>query len=127
MAEALARNRFDRDGLRFTSAGTHAKPGGAATGSAIAVMAELGIDLDDHRSRALADLMALRPDVVFVMTKEQRSRVRSMYPELADRVSLLDPGGSAIADPYGGDIATYRSARDVLKAALLHRSDDFTA
>ncbi len=127
MAEALARDRFERDGLRFASAGTDASPGRAATGLAMAVMAELGIDLDDHRSLALADLMELRPNVIFVMTTEQESRVGSMYPELADRVSLLDPDGSAIADPYGGDIAAYRRSRDVIEAAVLSRSDDFAA
>ena len=127
MAEALARSHFARDGLAFASAGTQAASGGDATGLAAQVMSELGIDLGSHRSSTLADIMTLRPDVVFVMTAEHESFLRSTYPDFSGRVALLDPGGSAIADPYGRDIGVYRHARDVIEAALLDRSEDFAA
>ena len=127
MAEALARAHFARDGLTFASAGTHAASGSDATGLAAQVMSELGIDLGSHRSSTLADVMALRPDAVFVMTAEHESFLRSTYPGFSDRVTLLDASGSAIADPYGRDIGAYRYARDVIEAALLDRSEDFAA
>ena len=127
MAEALARAHFARDGLTFASAGTHAAPGSDATGLAAQVMSELRIDLGSHRSSTMADVMALRPDVVFVMTAEHESFLRSTYPEFSGRVALLDPGGLAIADPYGRDIGVYRHARDVIEAALLDRSEEFGA
>ena len=60
------------------------------------------------------------------MTGRQRSRIAAQYPELADRVALLDPAGD-IPDPYGHGIDVYRRVRDQIAAAIEARSQEWAA
>ncbi len=118
MAEALARSLVGDGSVTFTSAGTYASVGEPATSTAVEVTAELGVDVSHHRATALDHAMRADPDEVYVMTARHLADVRAWYPELADRVELLDPEGRDILDPYGLDAATYREARDHIIRSL---------
>ena len=50
-----------------------------------------------------------------------------MKLEVAGRVVMLRPNGSDIADPFGGDLETYRSVREEIRAAVLSRIAEMTA
>jgi protein-tyrosine-phosphatase len=44
--------------------------------------------------------------------------VQSLLPSLGDKAQLLDPSGEDIADPFGGILDDYRTARDAISAAI---------
>lgn len=129
LAEALARRAAARrlgthddavvgHGFVFRSAGTSAFDGAPASEGSRAVAAELGLDLDAHKSHALTPAMVASADHVYCLAPAHLVAVRSMCPEAADKVELLDPSGAGIPDPFGGDLETYRITRDAIGRAV---------
>jgi protein-tyrosine-phosphatase/tRNA A37 threonylcarbamoyladenosine synthetase subunit TsaC/SUA5/YrdC len=119
MAEALFRKRLaerlgcteaelTEKGVQVMSAGISAMHGGSAAEEAMDVMAELGCDLSQHESQPLSDRLARYADHIFAMTRGHRDAILAQWPELADRVVLLDLSQADISDPIGGPIDTYR-------------------
>lgn len=88
-------------------------------------MAAVGIDIGSHTTRDLVSVMQSEPDAVYVMTLAHREHVRHAYPDLADRVSLLDPDGDDIPDPYGGDRTSYEIVRELISSAVSRRAPDW--
>ncbi|MGI9666108.1 MAG: hypothetical protein ACR2N2_03265 [Acidimicrobiia bacterium] len=117
MAEYIARDRLDSTtGFSFSSAGTMARPGQPATDHAQEASAAIGVNLAAHRARPLGAVS--QPDFVFGMDQTHLIAARSVFPELAKgSIRLLDHP-SEVADPYGYDLATYETARDVIVGAL---------
>ena len=117
MAEGLAPRHASglEGGVRFSSAGTHAWPGHGATPEAVAVVAELGVDLSAHRSRQFDRDLLAQVDHVVCMTKLHVRAVRALDGDAS--VSLLG-GKDEIDDPYGMTMDYYRSIRDEIDAAL---------
>lgn len=69
---------------------------------------ERGVDLSDHRSKVVTEVMLADTDLVVVMTPRLQRRFRRGFPQQGGRVVLLgdlDPAGRipgrAIRDPYG--------------------------
>ncbi|MCE9594850.1 MAG: threonylcarbamoyl-AMP synthase [Planctomycetes bacterium] len=129
MAEALApdvlaralsvrRERTTDFGFEFRSAGVFAHPGALASPEAIEVMAEIGLDLSEHRSRALDLEEVEQLDRVYALTAGHLDALReALTPALAKRCELLDPHGRDIADPIGGTREDYvRCAADIRRA-----------
>jgi arsenate reductase (thioredoxin) len=110
MAEALF-NAAAPPGWRAGSAGT--EPAAAVRPEAVAVMAEVGLDISSQRPRALAD--ALGPDVALVVGL------------CAEEACPVVPGAAMehwpLANPAGRDIAFFRETRDELR----RRIDEHTA
>lgn len=121
MAEVLAGAVAADPTLSFHSAGTHAVPNRPATATAVDVVAELGIDLSGHRAAPLDRAVDQQPDRVYVMTVAQQVEVLSRFPNLDDHLTLLDPTGIDVADPYGLDVRAYRTARDHVLEAVTAR------
>jgi protein-tyrosine phosphatase len=132
MAEALARrdlaallkttpDRLSARGILFHSVGTGTIDGLAASEGSMLAMHELGIDLGEHQSRAATRDLLQRADHIVVLAASHQRAVRSMLPEAAAKTLLLDPSGADIADPYGGDLADYRRARDQIAKAVAAR------
>jgi protein-tyrosine phosphatase len=71
MAELLLRHRLEERGVaaRVTSAG-FLSAGWPATDDAIAVMAEVGLDLSSHRSRTVTPTLVEQADLVIAMTRQ---------------------------------------------------------
>lgn len=101
-------DELSRFGYEVMSAGLAAVTGDAATEHAIEVMAEKGIDLNDHVTQPLAAETAYQADHLFVMTEGHRRQIASLVPEVAGRVQLLRRDGGNIADPIGLDTEAYR-------------------
>ena len=136
MAEALARrdlaaalqtapDRLAARGILFHSAGTGTIDGLAASEGSMLAMHELGVDLGEHQSRAASRELLQRADHIFVLASSHLRAVRSMLPEAASKTALLDPTGADIADPYGGDLADYRRARDQIAKAVASRCTEW--
>jgi len=125
MAEGIARARFP-DLATYASAGTAAVRGATPTATATAAAAEIGIDISPLRAVGLHEDIRPRPDRIYVMTTGHLDRVVAAFPGLTERVDLLDPEGE-IADPYGFDIAVYRSTRDQIVDAIETRAREWRA
>ncbi|MFQ5506372.1 MAG: Sua5/YciO/YrdC/YwlC family protein [Planctomycetota bacterium] len=135
MAEALASDHWARclgyppdelihAGLLVTSAGTATLPGMPASPDAIEVMAELGLDLGMHRSRALEPAMLARASRVYCMNRVHLvdcdaflDQSGGPLDEFAEPPRLL-AGDEEIPDPFGGGLAVYREIRDRILRSL---------
>jgi len=117
MAEAIATARCEGDAT-FESAGVNAVVGSPATPTAVDALREVGVDPAGHRARQLDGRLAEMMDVIYVMTADHRAGVLEVAPGMGDRVVMLRPDGADIEDPYGGDVAVYRIARDEIAAAI---------
>jgi protein-tyrosine phosphatase len=99
--------RKNRPGETWTvaSAGTWAQAGQAASTFSRQVLAERGLDLAAHRSRAVDAELLARADVALCMTASQREALHIEFPEHAARVHLLSALAGPpydVPDPYGG-------------------------
>lgn len=124
MAEYLLRHYTSgMKGLRVESAGVASAPGQSASGGALRVLRERGIDAAAHRSRIITQEMVDEADLVVVMTSAHRDAVADRYPAAADKVRLLssfgmDKAGGDVADPFGCSDSGYRVARDQIDQAV---------
>jgi protein-tyrosine-phosphatase len=121
IAERMARER-GWSHVRFESAGTSAAVGAPASAQALQVAAEHGLDLTAHRSRALGRDLLDWADLVLVMSPAHVTRVAGL--NAGDRVALVtdflegDEAGTAIEDPFGGNLDDYRRTFDQLLEAV---------
>ncbi|HUU60902.1 MAG TPA: low molecular weight phosphatase family protein [Acidimicrobiia bacterium] len=128
LAEGIARARLGPEsGTTFESAGLDALDEAPATPHALAVAAEVGVDLGGHRARQATREMVERADYVYVMTRSQGEALARMGSPGGDRVTLLDPAGEDIPDPYGEDPSAYRRVRDRIRAAVEVRLGEWPA
>ena len=115
-AEAAAESVLDPHRFTVSSAGTVAIAGSPATTLMHQVASERGLDLRSHRATPLRDAPA--PDHVFGMEQEHLVAARRAFPDLPpDRIRLLaHPSG--VPDPYGRDLATYRTTATMIDEAI---------
>lgn len=124
MAERYLRTRLDAEGIDpsgVRSAGLLDRPGRPSPDPAVRTAAEFGVDLSDHRSRALTAEDLDRSDLVFVMdARNYRGLGRSFdgAREKAHFLGAFADGGFEIGDPYGGDEAGFRATYDRLSTAV---------
>jgi len=125
MAEALLRAGLPTEGgWRASSAGIFAVPGLPASPEAVLALAEIGLDLGAHRSRALSAAMIAEATLVVPMTATHRDFLLGLQPAARDKVFLLRSFDRAVAgradldDPIGGSLETYRRCRDAIRACL---------
>jgi protein-tyrosine-phosphatase/predicted ATP-grasp superfamily ATP-dependent carboligase len=130
MAAALMRRYLaDPGGGRATieiiSAGLHADPGRGADERALVASREMGVSLDDHRSRPLTPEMVAEADLIFVMDYQNEARLLGRFPEAGHRVFLLEgraddhrANGFEIADPYEGSMTDVRRCYQILDSRI---------
>jgi protein arginine phosphatase len=132
LAAALARDELGRllhlsaaqllaRGVAFTSAGTATLQGMPASEGSVLAAAELQLDLGDHKSQPFDAGLARRAARIYCLTRSHITQVCELAPESAGKVELLHPEGKDIADPFGGNLAMYRRARDEILAAVRAR------
>ena len=126
LAEGIARARLGPEsGVASESAGLYALDGAPATPHAQAAAAEAGVDLSAHRARSITRDIVEAADRIYVMTRLQAEALGRVLGEAGRRVSLLDPAGGDIPDPYGGDLDAYRAARDRIIDAVAGRLEEW--
>jgi protein-tyrosine-phosphatase len=91
---------------------------------AITALRQIGLDLADHRSRALTPELLARAAHTYCMSRSHLVVCRMMFDELGD---VVDPSAKRpqllaenleIADPFGGELETYCATRDQIREAL---------
>jgi protein-tyrosine-phosphatase len=106
MAEALARLEGG-DAIDAASAGS--RPSGQVNLKAIRAMAELGVDLSGHRSKALAEVAGEFDAVVTMGCGDACPAIPARLRE-----------DWALPDPRDLDDAGYRAVRDEIRARVRH-------
>lgn len=100
--------------VTVSSSGTSAIAGMSPTDHMMTVGRESGLDLRQHSAAPLG--AGPTPSLVYAMERHHLRAVRAAFPDLDPSAVRLLPGGE-IEDPYGGDIATYRTcASSIMKA-----------
>jgi len=107
--------------VEIRSAGTAGLIDLPAEPHAITVCRERGIDIRDHRSRALTQELVAWADRILVMEWTHAEAIAMLDPSAADKIVHLGPlvGVAEIADPYGSwFVGAYRQTRDLLESAI---------
>jgi len=125
LAEALARREWESmgSGLEIASAGLHALPGAPASELAREVAREDGLDLAEHRARALDEDLLESVDLVLTMAAGHKAEILRRHPESRGKVfTLAEFSGHAelgdVVDPWGGEIEDYRKSLETLRRHL---------
>ena len=103
------------------SAGLSALPGQSASGDALAVSGDFGLDLSLHQSKPLSEKLLVEADLVLVMTRNHKQALLAGMPQHAGKVHTLkefvDDSGD-VADPFGGGLEEYRQAAQELERLI---------
>ncbi len=118
----LVRGRRD---IEVTSAGIGAVGGQPPSAHSVEVMAELGIDIRNIRSKPLMAELVRKADFIFVMTYGHLDSMLLLFPSAAEKTFLLREFETdlpvmerEVSDPIGQSRETYRDCRDQIRAAL---------
>ena len=126
MAEAIFNDICEKNGLphHARSAGVATVNGIPAAKNAIETMANLGIDLSQHKARFLPDVKLSDYDLFVTMNYDQATLVESLgVPRELIRVLEKAPTDKydieiGIADPFGGDMLAYKKCAEDLKVTI---------
>ncbi len=127
MAEMQAKQQVESAGyagLGVTSAGTAAQDGSKASDLALRVAANRGLDLSDHRARALTPERIASADLVITMTRLHSDAVAHLAPgaPVILATEFLPAGhplhGLDVPDPFGSGVEAYEATWEVLEECV---------
>lgn len=108
-------------GIDIQSAGVSAGDGYPASVESIIALDQRGDLLESHQSQQVYEDLLLASDLIYAMTGSHRDLLLMHFPELANRVELLDPDETDIPDPYGQSQSVYRHTAQAIENAILQR------
>jgi protein-tyrosine-phosphatase len=121
MAAGLLRQRLAQEGLdshsEVASAGIWAAEDAPASENAVAVMAERGIDIGEHRAHSITARDVSAATLILVMSREHEEVIRSTWPQYEwklHRLSEMVGKRKNIPDPYRGPIEEYRESANII-------------
>ena len=122
MAEGLSRNIFG-SGIQVESAGLASWEGEGASGQAVQVLKEKGIDISSHQSRLVSREILAEADFIIPMTKNHEIQLKGAFPEFSSKIKRLGAWNRAgdsqdIRDPWGGSVETYRQCAKEIEILL---------
>ncbi len=132
MVAAYLRQRLNRSGMSHVvvaSAGTLGIKDSPASDAAIQAMAEIDIDLAEHRSRALSSADLRSSEWVIAMDGGHLETLAARYPEGRDTRVLLRafeagpqpaPNARDLDDPVGAPVSVFRKQRDLIRVCVDH-------
>jgi len=112
-------------GIEVHSAGVSAGHRQPATPESIAALGEIGHLLEGHASQMVSEELLAAADLIYAMTGSHRDVLLMSFPELADRVELLDPDDYDVPDPYGQSLSVYRHTAESIREALQLRAQSW--
>jgi protein-tyrosine phosphatase len=125
MAEALLRAQLPPESpWKAASAGIYADRGDPASTGAVEALAEMGIELQAHRSQPLTAALVRQARVIVALTRAHRDDILARFPEANQKVFLLalflpaSGDNKDVPDPIGGALDVYRRCRDTIAAAI---------
>jgi len=123
LQHALAGQPEPLRSVRVVSAGLFARDGERVSENSVLALRKVGIDIAGHSSRALTQAVLDEALVVLCMTESHRAMIQLQAdPPPKDlflfREFMPPPADREIADPYGGSLKVYETARDEMVEAL---------
>lgn len=125
IAAAAAEAELKRRGwshVRVASAGIAALPDAPASEYAVAVLREAGIDISDHRARAITPELVEWADFALAMSPSHLASLADLGG--AHKSALItefirgEGAGESVEDPFGGSLDDYRRTYAVLATAV---------
>lgn len=113
-------------GFEILSAGVSAGRNQPATAESITALGDHGRILESHASRMVCEEILRSADLIYAMTHSHRDVLVMEYPEMGDRVELLDPDDYDVPDPYGQSLSVYRMTAEAIREALELRASSWT-
>jgi protein-tyrosine phosphatase len=111
-----------------TSAGLGAMGGQKADPIAIKLMAERGLDINDHNGAQFTSSDGFENDLILVMETEQRYLIENGWPLLQGRVYRFGQWGNfEIDDPYQRGEEAFRKALKMIDAGVVRWLEQITA
>lgn len=126
LAEVIFRDLVrGRQDFILASAGTGAFSGQPASRNSVTLARERGLDLSQHRSRAVTIDLVESATHIFAMGRSHLMALLDEFPEAEEKAYLLTEftaedrlRGRDIADPFGGDLEDYREMMQHLDQCL---------
>jgi protein-tyrosine phosphatase len=81
-------------------------------------MERRSLDLSQHESRPLTDVLVRFADLILAMTPSHRGAIVAQWPEAAAKTFLVRHDGQDIADPIGGSEQLYALCAEQLDAQM---------
>ena len=121
MAEYLFRDLLSKNkifNVECKSAGIYAQTGNFASNNAVKVLRELNIDLKPHKSSNILNFKNISDYDIFATVNGSISDTLVTLGINPRKIYTLNKERGGISDPFGGDLACYRDARDTIYVAL---------
>lgn len=128
MAAALLRHAIDAEqepinSLEIMSAGVSAFNGDSASQNSIKAAKSVGLDITNHKSRALTQAMIDGSFAILCMTESHRMLMEYQFKKTTPHIylfrELMDSNQDMeIPDPYGMDLPAYEACRDSMVEAI---------
>ncbi len=113
-------NKLDAIPIIAISAGVSAMGGDPASHGALQAIRNFQASLDHHASTQLNSDLVDQADLILAMGQRHRSVIVSQWPSTAIKVSMLDPDGGEIVDPFGGPLEAYQKCAQQLDRHTSH-------
>ena len=115
--------RLAEFGFEVRSMGAFAGPGMPAADHGVRAMQAEGLDLTRHSSTPLTEETVAGLDRIFGLTHSHVDAALSRVEEA--QVELLDPEGSDVPDPIGGDLEHYQACAQRIQELIERRLDEW--
>lgn len=115
-------------GFEVHSAGVSAgfrHPASPETIEALGANEHLANILRNHASQMVSPDILQTADLIYAMTAGHRDLLLMEFPEMAERVSLLDPDDYDVPDPYGQSLNVYQMTALAIEEAIRLRMSDW--
>ncbi len=122
-ADFLREMLKEKKEIRIDSCGTIFSSFSGPTSQAIKIMKEYGIDISSHKTKSLSKDLIDGADLILVMERKHRKRVRELNPEAKNKTFLLkefapDKENLEIRDPIGLSDRVYKEIAEEIKGTL---------
>lgn len=109
--------------LRVISAGVAARNGEPVSENSVLALRKVGLDVSQHRSRALTQKMLDEALAVLCMTESHRAMILVQADRVPEHLHLFreflpGAGDREIGDPYGGPLKVYEAVRDEMVESI---------
>jgi protein-tyrosine phosphatase len=109
LAEAELRKHLPEK-ITVCSSGLSAVVGAPASKTVQKLAQERGLDLSGHKGTQITEPMALKSNLILVMTCGHKKELLHRFPTTRGRVFLLGQWGTGeVPDPYGGSESLYKA------------------
>ena len=115
-------------GFEVHSAGVSAgfrHPASPETIEALGANEHLAEILRNHASQMVNPDLLQTADLIYAMTAGHRELLLMEFPDMAERVALLDPDDYDIPDPYGQSLSVYQMTAQAIEEAIRLRLDEW--